>query len=51
MAQFGLHTMDRQRLSLRENAWGVFVEVPRLAPSLVYRYLTDRTSFYRVPRH
>jgi hypothetical protein len=43
--------MDRQRLSLRENAWGVFVEVPRLAPSLVYRYLTDRTSFYRVPRH
>ena len=50
MAQFGMNTMDRQRLSLRENAWGVFVEVPRLAPSLAYRYLTDRASFYRAPR-
>jgi hypothetical protein len=50
MALFGLHMMDRQRLTLRENAWSVFVEVPRLAPSLVYRYLMDRESFYRVPR-
>jgi hypothetical protein len=50
MAQFGLHTMDRQRLSLGDNAWGVFVEVPRMAPSLAYRYLTDRASFYRIPR-
>jgi hypothetical protein len=50
MAQFGLHTMDRQRLSLRENAYGVFVDVPRQLPSIVHRYLTDRSSFYRVPR-
>jgi hypothetical protein len=49
MAQFGLNTMDRQRLSLRENAYGVFVDVPRQFPSLVHRYLTDRPSFYRVP--
>jgi hypothetical protein len=50
MAQFGLHTMDRQRLELARNARGVFVEIPRLLPSLVYRYLTDRDSFYRAPR-
>lgn len=50
MAQFGLHTMDRQRLTLRENARGVFIEIPLRLPSLVYRYLTDRASFYEVPR-
>jgi hypothetical protein len=50
MAQFGENRMDRQRLSLRDNAWGVFVEVPMRAPSIVYRYLTDRASFYRAPR-
>jgi hypothetical protein len=50
MALFGLNRMDRQRLSLRDNAWGVFVEVPSEAPSIVYRYLTDRASFYRAPR-
>ena len=50
MAQFGLHTMDRQRLHLAENARGVFLDLPRQLPSLAYRYLTDRSSFYRVPR-
>ena len=50
MAQFGLHTMDRQRLHLAANARGVFVDVPRMLPSLAYRYLTDRASFYRSPR-
>jgi hypothetical protein len=50
MAQFGLHTMDRQRLTLRENARGAFIEIPLRLPSLVYRYLTDRSSFYEVPR-
>jgi hypothetical protein len=50
MAQFGLHTMDRQRLHLAANARGVFVDVPRMLPSLAYRYLTDRASFYRNPR-
>jgi hypothetical protein len=50
MAQFGLHTMDRQRLTLHENARGVFIEIPGRLPSLVFRYLTDRASFYQVPR-
>ncbi len=50
MAQFGTNTMDRQRLTLRENARGVFVDVPLSLPSLVYRYLTDRSSFYEAPR-
>lgn len=50
MAQFGLHRMDRQRLSLAENARQTFVVLPRELPGLVVRYLTDRESFYRLPR-
>jgi hypothetical protein len=50
MAQFGLHTMDRERLTLRENAWQSFVELPTRAPALAWRYLTDRSSFYNRPR-
>ena len=50
MAQFGLHLMDRQRLSVRENARVTFFELPRMAPSIVVRYLTDRDSFYGRPR-
>ena len=50
LLQFGAHRMDRQRLTLRDNAWRTFVELPREAPSLVWRYLTDRSSFYRQPR-
>jgi len=50
MAQFGLHTMDRERLTLRENAWQSFVELPTRAPALAWRYLTDRSSFYNQPR-
>ena len=50
MAQFGLHRMDRQRLTLGENARQTFVVLPRELPSLVYRYLTDRSSFYRLQR-
>ena len=46
MAQFGAHTMDRQRLTLKENAWTTFVVLPRDGPSLAWRYLTDRSSFY-----
>jgi hypothetical protein len=49
MAQFGLNTMDRQRLTLGANAWQTFVELPRTAPSLAWRYLTDRSSFYDRP--
>jgi hypothetical protein len=49
MAQFGLHTMDRQRLTPRENARQTFLELPRSLPSLVWRYLFHRDSFYGLP--
>jgi hypothetical protein len=50
MLQFGLHTMDRQQLSLPANARATFVELPWQAPSIAWRYLTDRSSFFKVPR-
>jgi hypothetical protein len=50
IVQFGAHRMDRQRLSIGTNAWTTFVELPREAPSLAWRYLTDRSSFYQRPR-
>jgi hypothetical protein len=50
MAQFGMHTMDRERLTLRDNTWQSFVRLPRAAPALVWRYLTNRGSFYNQPR-
>jgi hypothetical protein len=49
MAQFGLHTMDRQRLTPWANARATFVDLPLRAPSLVWRYFTDRSSFYGLP--
>jgi len=48
MALFGAGLMDRQRLHLRQNAYDVFVTLPGEGPALVYRYFTDRNSFYRV---
>ncbi len=50
MAQFALRLMDRQRLEVRTNAYHAFVTIPRLAPSLAYRYLFDRSSFYERAR-
>jgi len=50
MAQFGLHRMDRQRLTLMENARVTFIDLPLEAPGLVWRYLTDRESLYKLPR-
>jgi hypothetical protein len=50
MAQFGLHLMDRQRLSIADNARTTFIELPRMAPSILVRYFTDRHSFYGLPR-
>jgi hypothetical protein len=50
MAQFGLHLMDRQRLSIARNARVTFIELPRMAPSVVVRYFTNRESFYGAPR-
>jgi hypothetical protein len=50
MAQFGLHTMDRQRLSIGQNARVTFLELPVQLPSIVLRYFLDRASFYAQPR-
>lgn len=50
MAQFGLHLMDRQRLELGRNIATTFVRLPREAPAIVWRYWTDRESFYDLPR-
>jgi hypothetical protein len=50
MAQFGLHRMDRQRLSLGENARQTFLVLPRELPGLAWRYVTNRESFYRLQR-
>ena len=50
MAQFGLHRMDRQKLTLAENARVTFIELPLEAPGIAWRYLTDRTSLYKLPR-
>ena len=50
MFQFATGLMDRQRLEPASNAYHAFVTVPMQAPSLVYRYLTARESFYRPPQ-
>ena len=47
MAQFATGMMDRQRLEPGRNAYNAFVRLPLETPSLVYRYLTNRESFYR----
>ncbi|MEO6237452.1 MAG: hypothetical protein ABIQ52_10680 [Vicinamibacterales bacterium] len=47
IAEFSTGLMDRQRLEPRRNAFDAFVTLPRLAPSLAYRYLFDRASFYK----
>ena len=49
MAQFGGGLMDRQRLTLADNAYHTFVTVPRRLPELVYRYVFARHSFYAPP--
>lgn len=50
MAQFGLNQMDRQQLTLADNARRTFLELPFEAPALAWRYLTDRESLYKLPR-
>ena len=47
MAEFATGLMDRQRLELARNAYDAFVTIPQMAPSLAYRYLFDRSSFYQ----
>jgi hypothetical protein len=45
--QFGAGLMDRQRLEPRLNAWHTFVTIPARLPDLAYRYVFERSSFYR----
>jgi hypothetical protein len=47
MALFGTELMSRQRIELRRNAYDAFVTIPRMGPSLAYRYLFNRQSFYK----
>ncbi len=46
-AEFGTSMMDRQKLELGRNAYDAFVTLPQAAPDLVYRYFTNRSSFYK----
>jgi hypothetical protein len=46
-AEFATGLMDRQKLEPRRNAYDALVTLPRMAPSLAYRYLFDRSSFYQ----
>lgn len=46
-AEFGSSMMDRQKLELKRNAYDAFVTLPRTAPGLMYRYFTERASFYK----
>jgi hypothetical protein len=46
-AEFAVGLMDRQKLEPRKNAYDAFVTLPRQLPSLAYRYLFDRGSFYK----
>jgi hypothetical protein len=41
--------MDRQRLTLGENAWTTFAVLPVEAPGIAWRYLAHRESFYNLP--
>ncbi|HXG54720.1 MAG TPA: hypothetical protein VNJ03_05015 [Vicinamibacterales bacterium] len=47
MAQFATGQMDRQRLEPARNVYNAFVTLPLQTPSLIYRYLMERESFYR----
>jgi hypothetical protein len=50
IVEFGTGLMNRQRLEPRRNAYDAFVTLPRMVPSLAYRYLFDRESFYQQRR-
>jgi hypothetical protein len=47
VAEFSIGLMNRQYLEPDKNLRDAFVTLPRMAPSLAYRYLFDRASFYR----
>jgi hypothetical protein len=41
--------MNRNELELRHNARTAFITLPTLGPQLAYRYVFDRSSFYKPP--
>ena len=49
MAQYGAQLMDRGRVELVRNAYSTAFVLPRVLPSLAYRYFFDRRSFYLDP--
>ena len=49
MAQYGAQLMDRGRVELARNAYTTAFVLPRVLPTLAYRYLFDRSSFYLDP--
>ena len=46
IVEFGTGLMNRQRLEPAKNAYDAFVTIPQRVPSLAYRYLFERSSFY-----
>ena len=49
IAMFATRLMNRQQLEPARNAYHAFVTLPLSLPSLAYRYLFDRESFYDRP--
>ena len=47
IAQFATGLMDRNRVEPARNAYNNFVTIPIQFPSLAYRYIFDRQSFYQ----
>ena len=45
--QFGEHSMSRDGLNLSRDLYRTFIELPARLPSVAYRYLFDRGSFYQ----
>jgi hypothetical protein len=45
--EFAVGLMDRQKMSPGQNAYHAFVTLPTELPSLAYRYLFNRSSFYQ----
>jgi hypothetical protein len=48
--RFGENSMNRQRLELSRDVYATFVDLPRRLPSVAWRYLFDRGSFYQTRR-
>ena len=54
IAQFATGLMNRSRVEPARNAYNNFVTIPLEFPTLAYRYVFDRQSFYQsrtIPPH